>query len=135
MPLYQVAPRELPELWPIAAPMLQKAIDVEPDFITIEQAENFIRTGKAHLLVWEEPDVGVTGAAMVEFLDYPRERVAHISLTGGKGIANPLVFDEVKNWMRLYGATKAQCWTKGALVRVYEKIGFENTQQVMRIKL
>ena len=135
MPLYQVSPRELPQVWPIAAPLLQKAIDTEPDYITIEQVEHFVRTGKSYLLVWEEPEVGITGAATIEFLDYPRERVAHIGLTGGKGIANPLVFGEVKNWMRLYGATKAQCWTKGALVRVYEKIGFENTQQVMRVSL
>lgn len=135
MPLYQIAPRELPQVWPVAAPLLQKAIDLDPAAVTIEQVEYSIRTGKTHLLVWEEPGVGITGAATVEFIDYPRERIAHVPLMGGSGIVRKHVFDEAKNWMRLYGATKAQCWARGSLVQMYEKMGMENTHQVMRINL
>ncbi len=135
MPLYQVDPRHLPTVWPIAAPLLQKAIDLEPEVTTIEQVEYSVRTGRVFLLVWEEPDVGITGAVTVEFMDYPRERVAHVNLMGGKGIVRELVFDAAKDWMRSYGATKAQCWAKGTLVQMYEKMGLENTHQVMRIKL
>lgn len=135
MPLYQISPRELPQVWPIAAPLLQKAIDLEPEALTIEQMEYSVRTGKVFLLVWEEPDQGITGAVTVEFIDYPRERIAHVSLMGGKGIVRDHVFKEAQKWMRLNGATKAQCWTKGTLVQMYEKMGMENTHQVMRIAL
>jgi hypothetical protein len=135
MPLYQVNPSELPYVWPIAAPMLQRAIDLDPDAITIEQVEYSVRTGKVFLLVWDEPDVGITGAVTVEFIDYPRERVAHVNLMGGKGVVREHVFEEAKNWMRTFGATKAQCWAKGTLVQMYEKMGMENTHQVMRVKL
>jgi hypothetical protein len=135
MPLYQVRPNELPQVWPIAAPLLQKAIDLEPEALTIEQVEYQVRTGRIFLLVWEEPDVGVTGAVTVEFIDYPRERIAHVNLMGGKGIVRDHVFEEAKNWMRAFGATKAQCWARGTLVQMYEKMGLENTHQVMRIKL
>jgi len=135
MPLYQVNASELPYVWPVAAPMLQRAIDLDPDAITIEQVEHSVRTGKVFLLIWEEPDVGITGAVTVEFIDYPRERVAHVNLMGGKGIVREHVFEEAKNWMRTFGATKAQCWAKGTLVQMYEKMGMENTHQVMRVKL
>jgi hypothetical protein len=135
MPLYQIRPNELPQVWPIAAPMLQKAIDLDPDLITIDQVEYSVRTGKTFLLVWEEPEEGITGAVTVEFIDYPRERVAHVNLMGGKGIVRDYVFDDAKQWMRLQGATKAQCWAKGTLVQMYEKMGMENTHQVMRIAL
>jgi hypothetical protein len=135
MPLYQVDPRFLPKVWPVAAPLLQKAIDLEPEVTTIEQVEYSVRTGKVFLLVWEEPDVGITGAVTIEFVDYPRERVAHVNLMGGKGVVREHVFDAAKDWMRSYGATKAQCWAKGTLVQMYEKMGLENTHQVMRIKL
>jgi len=37
--------------------------------------------------------------------------------------------------MKLNGATKAQCWARGTLVQMYEKMGMEITHQVMRIKL
>ena len=135
MPLYQITPHQLPQVWPVAAPLLQKAIDLEPEAITIEQVEYSVRTGKIFLLVWDEPDVGITGAVTVEFMDYPRERVAHVNLMGGKAVVRNHVFDEAKNWMRLHGATKAQCWAKGTLVQMYEKMGLENTHQVMRIKI
>jgi hypothetical protein len=135
MPLYQIRPNELPQVWPIAAPMLQKAIDLDPDLITIDQVEYSVRTGKTALLVWKEPEEGITGAVTVDIVDYPRERVAHVNLMGGKGIVRDHVFEDAKQWMRLQGATKAQCWAKGTLVQMYEKMGMENTHQVMRIAL
>lgn len=135
MALFHVDPRHLPQVWPVAAALLQKAIDLEPEVITIEQVEYSIRTGRVFLLVWEEPNEGITGAVTVEFIDYPRERVAHVNLMGGKGIVRSHVFEAAKEWMRSYGATKAQCWAKGTLVQMYEKMGMENTHQVMRIAL
>ena len=135
MPLYHTAANELPHVWPVVSQLLQKAIDLDPAAVTIEQVEYAIRTGKTHLLVWDEPDVGITGAATVDFIDYPRERIAHVNLMGGKGIVRAHVFEEAKKWMRLFGATQAQCWAKGTLVQMYEKMGLENTHQVMRVKL
>jgi len=135
MPLYCIDSRALPTVWPIAAPMLQKAIDLDPNEVTIEQVEYAVRTGRTYLLVWEEPNEGITGAVTVDFIDYPRERVAHVNLMGGKSIVRDHVFKEAQDWMRSLGATKAQCWAKGTLVQMYEKMGMENTHQVMRIKL
>jgi hypothetical protein len=135
MSLHYVSPNQLPQAWPVVAPLLQKAIDLDPAAITIEQAEYAIRTGRSHLLVWAEPEVGITGAVTVDFIDYPRERVAHVNLMGGKGIVRDHVFEEAKQWMRSMGATKAQCWARGTLVQMYEKMGMKNTHQVMRINL
>lgn len=133
--LRQIHPSQLPLVWAIAAPMLQKAIDLEPETITIEQVEYSIRTGRVFLLMWEDPEEGFIGAATVEFIDYPRERIAHINLMGGKGIVRSHVFGSAKDWMKSFGATKAQCWARGTLVQMYEKMGMENTHQVMRVKL
>jgi len=135
MPLYQVHPSELPKVWPAAAPLLQKAIDLDPNLNKIEMIEYAVRTGRTFLLVWEEPGEGITGAAAVDIIDYPMERVAHGNLMGGKGIVRPHVIEELYKWMRLHGATTAQLWAKGTLVNMYEKLGLEVTHQVMRIKL
>lgn len=135
MPLYQVHPSRLPETWPIVAPMLQRAIDLDPELITIEQVEYAVRTGKTYLLIWEDPDEGITGAVTVDIMDFPRERVAHVNLMGGKGIVRNHIFEEAQDWMRTYGVTTAQCWAKGTLVDMYKKMGMTNTHQVMRIKL
>ena len=100
MSLHYVAPNQLPQAWPVVAPLLQKAIDLDPTAITIEQAEYAVRTGLSHLLVWMEPEEGITGAVTVDFIDYPRERVAHVNLMGGKGIVRHHVFEDAKKWMR-----------------------------------
>ena len=135
MPLYQVHPSELPQVWPTAAPLLQKAIDLDPDLNKIEMVEYAVRTGRTFLLVWDEPNEGITGAAVVDIIDYPTERVAHGNLMGGKAIVRPHVIEELYKWMRLHGATTAQLWAKGTLVNMYEKLGLQVTHQVMRIKL
>lgn len=135
MPFYQISPNELPKVWPVVAPLLQKAIDLDPSEITIEQVEYAVRTGRTYLVVWDEPEEGITGAAAVDFIDYPRERIGHGNLMGGKGIMRPHVIQEMYKWMKLHGATKAQVWARGSLVNMYEKFGLEVTHQVMRIKL
>ena len=135
MPLYQVHPNELPQVWPVAAPLLQRAIDLDPDLNKIEMIEYAVRTGRTFLLVWEEPGEGITGAAAVDIIDYPTERVAHGNLMGGKAIVRPHVVEELYKWMRVHGATTAQLWAKGTLVNMYEKLGLQVTHQVMRIKL
>ena len=135
MPLHYVAPNVVPQIWGTVAPMLQRAIDIDPSAITIEQVEYFLRTGRSYLLVWEEPEQGITGACTVDLIDYPTQRVGHINLLGGKGVVNRHVFEEVKAWMRNMGAKTAQCWAKGSHVVMYEKMGMENTHQVMRVKL
>lgn len=135
MPLHYVAPNVLPQVWGTVAPMLQKAIDIDPSAITIEQVEFAVRTGRSYLLVWEEPNEGITGACTIDIIDYPRQRVAHVNLMGGKGIVREHVFEEAKAWMRHMGATIAQCWATGTRVDMYKKMGMENTHQVMRINL
>jgi hypothetical protein len=125
----------MPTVWPVALPLLKKAMDLEPGSHNEQFIEYSIRTGKTHLLIWEEPGEGITGACTVEIIDYPMERIAHVNLMGGKGIVRDYVFDEAKEFMRQCGATKAQCWARGTLVDMYKKMGMENTHQVMRITL
>jgi hypothetical protein len=135
MSLHYIPPHQIPAVWDKAAPLLQKSIDTEPDFITIEQVEYAMRTGKMFLLVWDEPDEGITGAAAVEFIDYPRYRVGHGTLLGGKSVVKPHVLAELVAWMKANGATVAQCWCRNELVPMYEKMGMEQTHHVMRMKI
>jgi hypothetical protein len=135
MPLHHIHPSILPTVWPIAFPLLKKAMDLEPEAYNPQFIEYSIRTGKTYLLVWEEPGEGITGACTIEIMDYPTERIAHVNLMGGKGIVRDYVFDEAKAFMRSLGATKAQCWARGTLVDMYKKMGLENTHQVMRVEL
>jgi len=135
MPLYHIKANELPLVWDTVAPLLQKAIDLDPKSTSTQHVNYTIRTGAMNLLVWQEENEGITGAATVSFTDYPTERIAQVHLMGGKGIVKEHVFEQAKNWMRANGATRAQCWCQDNLVPMYEKMGLDKTHNVMRIDL
>ena len=136
MALFIVPPAKLPMVWATVAPMLQKAIDIDPDLNDIKLVHYALRMGNQHLLIWEDPETSdITGAATVSISDYSTERVAVVNLMGGKGIVRDYVFEQAKQWMREMGATVAQCMCRSTLVPMYEKMGMENTHHVMRIKL
>jgi hypothetical protein len=135
MPLYHIKANELPLVWGVVAPLLQKAIDLDPKATSVEHVNYTIRIGTMNLLVWEEDDKGITGAATVSFTDHPTERIAQVHLMGGSGVVRKHVFEHAQNWMRANGATKAQCWCQDNLVPMYEKMGLVKTHNVMRIEL
>jgi len=135
MPLYHIKANELPLVWDVVAPLLQKAIDLDPKATSIEHVNYIIRIGTMNLLVWDEEDKGITGAATVSFTDYPNERIAQVHLMGGSGVVRTHVFEHAQNWMRANGATKAQCWCQDNLVPMYEKMGLAKTHNVMRMDL
>lgn len=122
-------------MWDAVAPLLQKAIDLDPKSTSTQHVNYTIRTGAMNLLVWQEENEGITGAATVSFTDHPTERIAQVHLMGGKGIVKKHVFEQTQNWMRANGATKAQCWCQDNLVPLYEKVGLSKTHNVMRIDL
>lgn len=135
MALIVISPQFVGQVWPTVGPMLQRAVDLSPEEGSLDQLELLIRQGRVHLLVWQAEDGEVAGAATVEFQDTPKHRIAHVGYMAGSGVVRAHVFDEAKAWMRNCGATIAQCWTKGTLVQMYEKMGMTNTHQVMRIGL
>lgn len=135
MSLIALNPAYLDKVWPTVGPMIQRAIDVDPTYATLDQLQLLIRQGRTHLLVNIDDTDTITGAATVEFHDTPKARIAHVGFMGGKGIVRDHIFKEAQEWMRSMGATIAQCWASGTLVQMYEKMGMTNTHQVMRLPL
>ena len=136
MTLLVVPKEEIGGVWDTAAPMLQRAIDLDPAEYDINHVRSTLDSGAATLLVWLE-DGAITGAVTVEFIQQPSRLIAHVTLMGGKGIVRTHIFEEAQKWMRECGATVAQCWclTGGSLSKMYEKMGMKNTHHVMRIEL
>lgn len=135
MGLIHVDPNFLHKVWPTVAPMLQRSIDINPEAVSIDQLELLLRQRREHLLVWVDDAGEIAGAVTMEFIDYPKQRIAHVNHLGGKGVVREHVFNEAQDWMRANGAVIAQCWCKDNLVGMYEKMGMTNTHKVMRITL
>jgi hypothetical protein len=128
------------QTWPLVEGFLASALDTsdEPEAsrcFNIHQVQAFITNGQWSLLVAVDKDNKIHGAASVSFINYPKQRVAFVTLGGGKFIANKLVIQQLGNICKAYGATKLQAYAKGSRVRLWEKTGFEQRTTLMEIEL
>ena len=102
----------------------------------VEHIKVYLAAGEWLLLVaQEEDDSSLHGAATVNFINYPNDRVAYITALGGKGIVNPEVFEKLCNVLKGYGATKVQCAAQESAARLYERVGFEQKYSVLEISI
>jgi hypothetical protein len=87
------------------------------------------------LLVATDDSNQVHGAATVSFANYPKNRVAFITLIGGKLISNKDTFEQMSNILRHAGATKIQGMARPAIARLWKRYGFEERTTLVEVKL
>ena len=75
---------------------------------TTEQIKVYLVTGQWVLLVAVDESDVVHGAATVNFVNYPNDRVAFVTAIGGKLVTNPDTFKQMSDIFKANGATKIQ---------------------------
>jgi hypothetical protein len=110
---------------------VQEALDKGGDFpewangYNTHHVQQFVSSGQWLLLVAADEDNVVHGAMTVSFITYPLHRVAFVTTTGGKFIANPELLEQLKALVKLHGATKIQAFCRESMVRLLARAGFE----------
>ena len=77
----------------------------------------------------------VKGALTVKFTNNPNDRIAFVTLIGGKLIANPDTFQQLKDICKAHGATKIQGAGRPAIVRLWRKLGFYERYMIVENKI
>jgi hypothetical protein len=77
------------------------------------------------LLVGVDENNEILGAGTLAFTNTPLNRVATITSTGGKFLANPDIIDQVKQIAKARGATVLQAYCRDSMVRLMQRSGFE----------
>jgi hypothetical protein len=127
-----VAPNNIYNVWDDVKEYLNASINVSTHDCTIEQLKMLLVRGEQTLLVSiNEKDV-LNGAMTVEFINYPNNRVMHITALGGYGLVNNETFSQVESWAKMQGATKASAWAQEAQARLYKiKSNFNTVRYVV----
>ena len=81
--LFVVPTNHIHQFWSLAAPHLQKAIDVSSGEFTIDQLKQFVAQGQSDLLLVLDDDKQCHCAFTVQWINYPNDRVAYITYIGG----------------------------------------------------
>ena len=128
-----VNPTHVLQMWNVVGPFIKSAVDValgDAD-CTLDQLKMQLVSGSQTLLVAVENEV-VIGAATIQVGSLPNHRVATLTTTGGRGVTNPEVMEQVVAWARAQGATKIRAFASGARIRLYkQQLGLIATETVV----
>ena len=126
-------------LWPMVEGYIQEAIDKSGEFpewangYNLSHVQAFATSGQWLLLVAVDEESVIHGAMTVSFLNYPLHRVAFVTASGGKFIANPELLEQLKALVKLHGATKIQAFCRESMVRLLSRAGFEPRNTLVEV--
>jgi len=101
-----------------------------------EHAKVYLANGQWQLLIARDDNDKVTGAATVEFINRPNDRVAFFTSVGGKFMTTPEVFSQVRNILKAYGATKIEGAARESAARLWQsKFGFNEKYKIVEVSL
>lgn len=120
------------QTWPLVEGFLASAVEKGggQDYGT-EQIKVYLITGQWVLLVATDDQGAIHGAATLSFINYPNYRVAFVTSTGGKLICNEDTLTQLKNIAQHFGATKIQAGARESVVRMLQRLGFEERYTVI----
>ena len=129
------------QIWPLIEGYLVDALTKDndaPDWsecYNIHHVQAFITSGMWLLLVATDEENKIYGAATVSFSNYPMNRVAFITLIGGRLVSNKDTFDQLKMILKQRGATKVQGYGRESIVRLWKRYGFEPRTTLVEVQL
>ena len=130
-----VSPNNIYGVWDLVEPLIQASLDVGFGYTSIDQVKLLLSKGMQTLIVAVEDDE-IKGAMVVEFVNYPNERVIFLAELGGKAVVDQDVLNQVEDWARHNGATRMCAWADEPRARLYKlKSGFTTARHVVEKKL
>jgi hypothetical protein len=123
------------QTWPLVQDLFASALKFGGDEYTLDQIKALLAQGSWVLLVAVDKENTVHGAASVEFINKPNDRVGLITAMAGKDIVNEDVFGQVCALLKANGATKVQCAARESAARLYKQVGLEERYTILEAKL
>lgn len=130
-----VAHQHVNQTWPLIESYLAEAQKYGGDDYTLDQIKVYIAQGTWLLIVAVDEEGKLHGAATVNFINMPNDRVAFITYIGGRLISNRDTFAQFKNVLKSFGATKIQGAAREAIARLWSRYGFEERYIIVETKI
>jgi len=130
-----VFPEYFHQTWPLVKDLFANALKFGGDEYTLDQIKTLLAQGHWVLLVAVDEQNTVHGAASVEFINKPNDRVGLITAMAGKDIVNENVFGQVCALLKANGATKVQCAARESAARLYKQVGLEERYTILEAKI
>jgi hypothetical protein len=121
------------QTWPLVENFIKWALDYQTDY-TLEHVKTFLSNGSWMLIVAAD-DSGIRGAAVVNFVNRPNDRVAFIVAMGGKLISSKETFADFSALLKAFGATYIEGAARESIARLWTRYGLEEKYRIVGVKL
>lgn len=138
MIIQPVSLEHIHQTWPLVESYLQESLDKglvggTLDY-NIHHVLSYLVSGQWILLVAVE-DNQIHGAMTISFINYPLNRVAFVTLTGGKLIINKDTFKQLQAIAKYHGATKIQAMARPAMAKLLQQCDMVPCNTMMEYKI
>lgn len=121
------------QTWPLVEDFIKWALDYQTDY-TLEHVKTFLSNGSWMLIVAAD-DSGIRGAAVVNFVNRPNDRVAFIVAMGGKLISSKETFADFSALLKAFGATYIEGAARESIARLWTRYGLEEKYRIVGVKI
>ena len=121
------------QTWPLVEDFIKWALDYQTDY-TLEHVKTFLSNGSWMLIVAAD-DSGIRGAAVVNFVNRPNDRVAFIVTMGGKLISSKETFADFSALLKAFGATYIEGAARESIARLWTRYGLEEKYRIVGVKI
>lgn len=137
MKLRPVGIQHVNQAWSLAEPFVKDAENQYKDVeYTTDQIKVFVTMGQWLLImVMSDDDAEAVGAITVSFVNYPNDRIAHITAIGGKLITERDTYKQLSDILKANGATKLQAMVQESGARLWRPLGLEQRAILVEAKL
>ena len=122
------------QTWKSIEKYIIKAHKEDSEDYSVEQIKSLVLTGQWILLVAVE-NKAIKGAMTISFLNYPNDRIAFITATGGNMIICKDSFNQMVGIVKKFGATKVQTAVRESMSRLLSRVGFKNRYIIAEQKI
>jgi hypothetical protein len=126
------------ELWPQIRPIFERCCnEAAQGELDVDDIFNFAVTGRGFIFVERLDDV-VTVALGIEFIPYPRMKVANVFALGGKQLlsAKTRYWKVVTEWLKANGCVAVEASVSEPMAKLLEKrFGFKQVYRQVRLPL
>jgi len=125
--IQHVDPNYIHQIWPLVEPWLIPVFkkSTASKYYDIEHLKYMIIRGEQILLVGTNEEGEVQGVATIQWLNFPKARVAYITTMGGKLITSKENHEKLINWVCAHGGTRIEGSVRESVARLCkQKAGY-----------
>lgn len=136
MKIQPVLATSVAQVWPSVEKHIASALEYSKGDYNADHAKVYLSRGDWNLFVAVNKSNTIKGAAIVEYINRPNDRVAFMIAIGGRLITSADTFSQFKDLLKFDGATKLEGAARESVARLWmSRFGCTEKYRIVEVSL